>query len=389
MSRYTSVGIDIGTHTTRVAIAEAHKGAVGFKIIGNGEADSSGLRQGYVVNGGEVTKSIRRAVAIAEKKADVKVRSALISIGGVGLSSAYGSGSAIVSRIDGEITEADIEKVLMVSEKNADLSNGKIIHRFPISFKIDGKEALGNPQGMHGMKLEVEVLFVTCLSQHLENIIHAVEKAGIDVEDVVAAPLSASVVTLSKTQRMAGCVLLNIGSETVSIGVFENDYLISLHVFPIGSTDITNDIALGLRVSLEDAENLKKTGNADKKFPQKKLDTIIASRLQDIFDLIESHLKKIKKNELLPAGIIIIGGGSETRNIEEIAKASLKIPARVALPRTPLGGDLSDTTGWSVVYGLCVLGVDKTYHSDLFQIHTAKIKDSIKETFSWLRQFLP
>lgn len=392
MSRYISAGIDIGTLFTRVVITEAEKSNPRrtVKIIGTGAVESRGLRHGYVVNLDDTLKSVQDAISLAEKAAEIKIKRALVAIGGISLESEINSGSTLNSRVDGEIIESDVEKAISASKENLKLANKKIIHRFPLSFKLDNKEVLGRPQGMHGMKLEAKVLFITCLDQHLDDFISAVESAGIEVEDIVASPLAASLVSLTKPQRTAGCILANIGAETVSIAIFENDQLISLEVFSIGSTDITNDIALGLKIPLEEAEGIKTKNIEGKEYPQKKLDDIVEARLGDIFDLIEAHLKKLGRNELLPAGIIITGGGAGLATIEDIARASLRLPARVVVPHTFSDEDGSPLdTAWSVAYGLCILGFDNSYSSDLFQLNKIRVRSHIRGLAGWFRQFLP
>jgi cell division protein FtsA len=223
----------------------------------------------------------------------------------------------------------------------------------------------------------------------LQELISVVEEAGIEIDDAVAAPVAASLVTLSKQQKTAGCLLANIGSETVSIAVFENNIPASLEVFPIGSTDITNDIALGLKVSLEEAEKLKLGGMLDQNHSRKKLDEIILARLSDIFELIEAHLKKIGRNGLLPAGIIITGGGSGISTIEDFAKAALRLPSRIGnIAFGPTLGDRFKDATWSVAYGLCILGLsgesDGIKGSNEFGG-----KDMAKQVGRWLKQFLP
>ncbi|MBX4210979.1 hypothetical protein KW783_03365, partial [Candidatus Parcubacteria bacterium] len=268
-----------------------------------------------------------------EKTAGIRVKKAFISIGGIGLTGITSNGTVAISRADSEITDLDLEKVMEVCEQDipqSQIVNRKVIHAIPLQYKIDGKQALGKPLGMKGVKLEVKALFVTCLEHHINDLLEAVEQAGIEVLDVMAAPIAASFVTLSKTQKIAGCLLANIGAETVSIVVYENNVPIALEVFPIGSTDITNDIALGLRIGLEEAEQIKIGAMTTTAVPRKKLDEIIEARLSDIFELIEAHLKKIGRNGLLPAGVIITGGGSSIGPIETFAKTSLRLPARIA-----------------------------------------------------------
>ncbi len=328
MIRNITVGIDVGTHTTRVVVCEFVKGENTPRVIGMGTAPSAGLRHGYVVNAEEVSKSVRKAVMEAEKLSGVRVRRALVSIGGITLSSEVGIGTAVVTKANKEVTELDVNRSIAESEESIKNPNRKIIHTIPTLFKLDGKDVLGHAEGLNGSKLEVKTLFVSCLEQHLEELVGAITNAGIEVVDVIASPMAASLVTLSEKQKNVGVMLVNIGAETVSIAVFENSNLISLQVLPIGGTDITNDIALGLKIPLEEAEGVK-IGSVIADYPKKKLDEIIEARLSDIFELIENHLKKIKRNELLPAGIIITGGGGNFSTIEELSKSMLKLPSKI------------------------------------------------------------
>jgi len=186
--------------------------------------------------------------------------------------------------------------------------------------------------------------------------VESVEEAGVEVVDVVASPIAASFVTLSKSQKIAGCVLANIGAETVSIVVFENNIPISLEVFPLGGADVTNDIALGLKISLEEAESIKLGGITGTSYSKKKLEEIISARLGDIFELIEAHLKKIGKSGLLPAGIIITGGSSSIGFIEDLARSFLRLPSRTAPLSDAMGKYQLKDSSWSVAYGLCIIG---------------------------------
>ncbi len=363
MARNIAVGIDVGTYQIKVVVAEwlPEKDREFPRIISTGYAESKGLRHGYIINGADVTGSIRSALQQAEKSSGIKIKRAFLSLGGLGLEAVIGNGSVLVSRGDSEVTALDTEKITDSARSSLPPSsklNRKIIHTIPLSYKIDGKEVLGNhPEGLKGLKLEGKVLFVTTLEQHFETLVEAVENAGVQVEDAMAAPLAASLVSLTKTQKMAGCVLTNIGAETVSIIVFENGLPSSLEIFPIGSSDITNDIALGLRISLEEAERIKLGAVTGTNYSKKKYDEIISARLSDIFDLIEAHLKKIGRSGLLPAGIIITGGGSGLSSVEDLARAYLKLPSKVSLVSIPhpVRSQIKDAS-WSVAYGLCIWG---------------------------------
>ncbi len=396
MSRHTTVGIDIGTYQIKVVVAEEASGDdKGFpRILGTGFAESKGLRHGYIVNSAEVGRALRSAISQAEKASGIQVKRAYVSVGGIGLASVVSTGSVVISRGDAEITELDTAKAMDIAREAippALSQNRRIIYEIPVKYRVDGKEVLGiHPLSMKGIKLEVKALFITCLEHHLKDLIEAVEESGVEVIDVVASPIAASFVTLNKAQKIAGCILANIGSETVSLVVFENNIPISLEVFPIGSTDITNDIALGLRIPLEEAESIKLGGITQTTFPKKKLDEIINARLSDMFELIEAHLKKIGKNSLLPAGIIITGGGSSIGTIEDFAKASLKLPSRVAHINIPEKekGKVKDAF-FAVALGLCILGMSEEDGNSSGSIVIKTPRNILNKVRSFLHPFLP
>lgn len=384
MRKHTVVGLDIGTFHVKVVIAQIQNGTPPH-IIGTGSAVSRGIRHGYIINQHDIVESIKKAVAQAEKEADVRVDRAYVSIGGVGLEDKYSHGEAIVSRANSEVSEIDAENALAESEAriSRELLNRKVIHAIPVSYLLDGKQVLGRPTGMRGSKLEVEAMFVTVLEQHLNDLVAAIEAAGVETIDIMAAPIAASLVTLTKQQKMVGCVLANIGAETLSIVVFEENTPISLKVFPVGSTDITNDIALELRVPLSEAEQLKRGVVTGSTLPQKKLDDIVATKMRHMFSLIQDHLKKINRAGLLPAGIVLTGGGSGIATLEDYARIALKLPSETAGLR--LGEQRLKDASWAVAYGLCVWGA--TSDADTVGIENARATGM--KFLSWFKQFLP
>lgn len=393
MSKTIAVGIDIGTSQVKVVIAESTD--VGERelprVIGVGYSESRGLRHGYILNQSDALRSVKQAVIQAEKAAGFPIKRTVASIGGIGLASITTSGTVVITRADSEITDLDVQKAIDVSREEIPTSfsqNRKIIHTVPLSYKVDGKPVPGRPEGLKGSKLEVKTLFVTCFEHHINDLLETLNDAGIEVEDLVAAPMAASLVTLSKQQKMAGCVLANIGSETVSIVVYENNLPISLETFPIGSNDITNDIALGLRVPLEEAEDIKRGSLIGTTFSRKKLDEIIAARLSDIFELIEAHLKKLGRSGLLPAGIVLTGGGSAIETIEDLAKASLRLPSRIATVSfgDNIKGQIKDAS-WSVAYGLCIIGLQNGEEQGVSGLKL--VRQTRKGLMNLLRQFLP
>lgn len=364
MIRNISVGIDVGTTAVRVVVGEFVKGDKNPKILGAGETPMQGVRRGYISSFDEAVASIRTAVAQAEHTSGIKIKKAYVAVGGMTLRGTPVSGAAVISKADGEVTALDIEKALDDCEAGANLSNKKVLHTSPISFKLDGEEIFGSPEGMRGTKLETKALLITCSGKHLEELLGAISEAGVHPIDVVASPIAGSLVALSNKDKIAGSALVDIGSETTTLAVFENNTLTALHTFSIGGADITNDIALGLKVGLDTAEGLK-LGAVSHEYPKKKLEEIIEARFNDIFELIDNYLKKLKRSGLLPAGIVFIGRSANTKNIEDYAKKTLNLPSRAA--STEIFGGLKTKLrdpAWFVALGLVLYGKEGVYESD-------------------------
>lgn len=414
--RNIAVGIDVGTHQIKVLVSEqepielqTERESISNlpKIIASATVETKGVRHGYVTNVEELSRCIRTAVNMAEKNSNLPIKKAYVSIGGVGLGAIVSIGSVVTTKADSEITDLDVKRAVEESEKelpNTYILNRKIIHTIPLEYKVDGRKVLGRPQGLKGVKLEARVLYITCLAHHLTDLLSAFDDADVEIKDVIASPIAASLISLTKTQKIAGCILLNIGSETSSIIVYENNIPVSMEVFAVGSNDITNDIALGLKVSIEEADQIKMSvsgngssslNNSIPNFSRKKLDEVIIARLSDIFDLIEGHLKKIDRNGLLPAGIILTGGGSGLMNIEELAREALRLPSKRHTLK--LEGNLKGIARefeWSVAYGLTVLAFsspdDRSGSMDFGSLSLMSFFKKIKRILGgWIKQFLP
>ncbi|MBP6881192.1 MAG: cell division protein FtsA [Candidatus Pacebacteria bacterium] len=389
MAEHIITGIDVGTFHVKVAIARLpKKGSPNMKpeIIGTGLSESRGLKNGYIVQEADVSRSIKSAIAQAEKNAGVVIKRAHVAIGSIGIEEIYSHGEIIPSRADSEIVTTDLEKVMQDSEDRIldHIPNRRILHPIPLRYLIDGTEVLGRPQGLKGTKLEVDSLFITTFEQHVNDLISVIEGLGIYVEDIIASPLAASFVMLSKAQKRAGCVLTNIGAETTSIVVFEDGTPISMKIFPVGSNDITNDLALGLRIPLEDAEKIKRGAMTSATFSKKKVDEIVHERLRGIYILIDIHLKKIKRDGLLPAGVILTGGGANVSGAVEVAKAALQLPARIATLDIGKSTRVRDVS-WAIAYGLCMWGASDTEETSAIGI----VKHTRRNILSWFSQFLP
>ncbi len=351
-------GIDIGTHYIKVVIAapqQSHDAPL--HVLATATTASKGMRHGYIVDTKEVTRAIRDAVERASHAAHVQIRSARIGMGGVSLEELHSTADITLTASGGVVTPHEMERVLAETEKRASarLNNRTVVHVIPLEYRLDGAPVQGRPLNLQGTKLSVDTLLITMLSQHHDDLIEAVEAAGVEVEGVMASPLAASLVTLSKAQKTAGVVLANIGAETLSIVVFDNDIPISLKVFPIGSSEITHSIALQFQVPLAEAEQLKRGAVTGSTIPASKMNQVISNRLKDMFALVNAHLKSIKRDRLLPAGIVLTGGGAGIGTTADIAKTALKIPSQIGLPAMSARLSTLDAT-WAVALGLCRWG---------------------------------
>lgn len=387
MAKNVTVGIDVGTSSTKVIVVEHGKDRdkANSRIIGTGVAPTKGLKKGFVFDSKELVKSIMGAVHDAEISSGIKIRQATIALGGITLESKVSRGSSIISRADNEVTSFDIEKAIKDSEQSLKNLNKHIIETLPVIYKLDSREIYGKVEGMRGVRLEVTTLFINCSNQHLEDLVSAINAAGIDVVDVIASPVAASIVGLDERQRTAGCILIDIGNENTSTIVFEDGNIIALKIFPIGSNNITYDLALGLKIPLEDAEAIK-LGKITTDMPQKKIDDIINSRMHEIFDHIQKFLKKINRNERLPAGAIIMGGGANVKGVEEIAKKILSLPSKINGLKNK---NALDPT-WFTAYGLCMSGKESIQRDNNYPNFLSALWHQIKKVFSGIgKQLMP
>ena len=387
MSKNITVGIDVGSHLVKVMVVEhvKERDKKTSRIIGTGKAEAKGIKKGYITESEDVIRSIVKAVREAEHRSGIKIREATLAIGGISLESKLAKGTAIISRADNEVTSLDVQNAVREAEQGLKLLNRHVIDSIPYLYKLDGKDLYSRPEGLRGVKLEVTSLFITCIHQHLEALVNSVNNAGIDVVDVIAAPLAGSVAVLTNQQKTAGCILVDVGSETISLSVFEDGDIISIKVLPLGGTDITNDLALGLRITLDEAEKIKKgeiTGN----FNQRDVDEIIEARMSEIFELIQKYLKKINRDGRLAGGAVIIGGATNNEITERTARELLSLPITMA---GAVGSGVLKDPAWYVVYGLCMSGKYNQGHNS-YSNPFIKMIHSIGEFFKGIgKQLMP
>lgn len=386
--RNIRASIDIGSSNLRMLVFGRPDKKSPEQIVALAEAQTDGMRQGYITDIALVKKAISSCKELCENKIGSKINQAIIGFSGVGLSSHYGIGQSIISRADSLVSEADVLNALNDGENNINLENRKIIHRIPLEYYLDGKQILGTPIGLKGIKLEIKIFFVTAMTQHLETVLSAISKSGIEVIDIIASPLATASAILTEKQKSMGVGIVDIGAETISAAIYENGLPISVFVLPIGSNDITKDITLGLKIDFEEAEKVK-LGVIQPNISRKKLEDIIFARVIDFFELIDTQLKKIKRSGLLPGGILIVGRGSLINGIESFAKEILRLPAKTFVESSGPLAELPDSS-WYTAYGLLNNNLQSENELEIQDQKDESIVDSIKRAWkNLLRQLLP
>lgn len=401
------IGIDLGTETIKIAALESVQGEKAPRILGVGAAMSAGIKKGAVFDPNEVASQLKKALELLEKSSGVKTGNFYVSVSGVGLAFQKSKGLAAVSRADGEISKDDIMRAITACKNNVSrIQNREIIHQVPIGFKIDNEIVSPDPVGLVGSKLEAESIFISSFSQHLKNILKLLDTADIEAEDIFAGPLASSYAVLSKREKEVGVMLLDLGAATTSLILFEEGFPYSLEIIPFGSGHITQDVAIGFKTTLEEAEKLKvsygavveQAENSSKKparhtsggdlvygnYSRKKLADIIEARLSDIFELVEKHLKKVERERLLPGGVVLVGGGANLPGIVGFTKEYLNLPARVSEPENLEGyKEKVQNPAWSSAVGAALMAMEKS-------ANTPRLLHGKSGIFiSWLRAFLP
>jgi len=378
MARHAIIcGLDIGSSTIRAVVAEKRAGSERLSLIGMGEAPALGMRKGAVVDVEEAIASIRDAVKNAEQSSGYKVKSAYVGVSGTYLTSRYAKGVVSVSRADHEVSQDDVARVIAQAQSITAPQNKEVIHVIPKEFTVDGETGIHDPLGMHGLRLEAVALVVEGSSTIVKNIIKCVDGARVNLSGLAMSAFAASHSVLSKRQKELGVLLLDIGGTTSGFAAFEEGGLVHAAVLPVGSAHITNDIAIGLQVDVEAAETIKvrygvcKPESLNKRetvqipsadgssaanaISRKEIAEIIEARLEELFDLVEKELKKISRQALFPAGVVVVGGGANMTGMAEYTKARLRLPAHIGVPEN-MDGVVDQLAGpqYATAVGLCL-----------------------------------
>lgn len=380
------VGIDIGSGSLRALGCVFEEGSRYPTVIAMHKKAMDGVTRGVVTDDEETARHIADAIQSLEEQSGHKTLHTLVSVGGAGLSSHHSSGHTQVSRGDASVTDLDVENAIKDATRGVpDVRNKAVVHSIPIKYRLDGNDVPGSILGVRGNRLEVKTLFVTYPLQCMSSLKLALEKAHVRVTDIVAGPIAESIPLLSKKQKLAGVALVNIGSQVTSLLVYENNNPTLVTTIPTGGDDFTKDIALGLKITLEEAEDIK-CGRLSPQYHKRRVDEIIEARLEDLCVKINRELNRIGRQELLPAGILIFGPTSLLPNIDIVFRSELRLPVKVLTNELQkMSQDTIRDVSWARCYGLTFLAPADTERDVIRELVTT-IFMRVKK---FMHQFLP
>lgn len=351
MSQPLLVGLDIGSSRIRLAmgqISSSPEQGLSLSIVGAVEVPSHGISKGVVSALEDAVAAVSAGLEQGERQLGVPIEEAVVGIGGTHVRIMDAKGVVGVSRSDGDIRPEDVERVMESARSAANPANEEILHVLPHGFSVDGQGGITDPVGMHGIRIEANAHLVLGLAGNVRNMTKCVFRTGLDIASLVFGPLACATAVTNARERELGVCVVNIGASTTSVILFEEGNLIHAKVLPIGAEHITSDVAIGLRTSLDVAEQIKLChgssvpdmfnkqdeidiaefgADASERISLRYVSEIIQARTEEIFEKVEEELRVADRSGLLPAGAVLTGGGAKLPGIVETAKSSLRLPA--------------------------------------------------------------
>ncbi len=357
-------GIDIGTSKITTIIGQYSDTEDKFNIVAVSSIPSLGFRKGQIINIEQASSTIVQSIESAERMAGFQINSASVCLSAPHIESINSHGVVAISNPNGEINHEDIDRVVDAAKAIAVPTGKEIIHIIPIKYTVDGQEGVIDPVGMNGVRLEVEAHIIIASTPSLKNLKKCLEDIGIKIDQLVYSGLATAKSTLTETEKELGVALIDIGGSITTLTIFNEGSPVYSSVIPVGAGNVTNDLAIGLRFSLDDAEKIKLRLNKiseSKKFEdeielssfgiqsddkrrvsiQTSINGIIKPRLEEIFHLIYSKIDESGFASTIPAGIVLTGGGAQTVNIKETCEKIIPLPLRIATP-PKVGGIIDD-----------------------------------------------
>lgn len=375
-SRY-AVGIDVGTENVRAVVVSANRDGL-ISVVGYNEGPNAGMRKGVVANLTGPAESIDRILESVERMSGYEVNSAYVSINGAHVMSVKADGMIAVGAEDHEISEDDLNRVEDAAVIGRIPANRDILDVLPLSYTLDGQGGIKDPLGMTGARLEIKASVISALMPNSVNLRKATENAKVVAEKLVPSVVAAARAVLNERQMENGVAVVDLGSSTTSVAIFEEGDLQYVGVIPIGSNNITNDLAIVLEIDTDIAEDIKRrfvtgaleTGDKDivvrkgreeLSFSRAAVNEIVRARLTEIFDSVRKELKTAKYDRRLPEGIVLVGGGAKMRDLDVFAKEVLEASIKIGIPKG-LGGvaDAIEKPEYAAAIGLAMMAVKDT-----------------------------
>jgi cell division protein FtsA len=405
------VGLDIGSTKVCCVIATPSEAGDGELVIsGVGEVPSEGLRKGVIVNLEKTVRAIEAAVRAAERMSGHRVDGVFAGIAGPHMKSINSRGVVAVAGGDREITQRDVDRVIEAARSVSVPSDAEVIHVMPRGFVVDGQEGVRDAVGMSGARLEVETHIITGATTAVQNVVKAVHSAGFNVDDVVTQSLASAEAVLNDNEMELGVAVADIGGGTTDLAVFTEGSVLHTAVLPVGGNHVTNDLAIGLRTSLTDAESAKiNYGHALPQLiprdeiidiqpigsekvqgvPRVYVAEIIGPRAREILLMIKAELERSGQLGLLPGGLVLTGGGSKLLGLPDMAAEILDLPVRVGVPIDVRGmADKVAGPSFATSVGLIKWGAKLTAPAHASNGAAAvSLQDAYQKTLRWLRDF--
>jgi cell division protein FtsA len=346
--------IDVGTTKICTTISEVSD-TMGIRIVGVGVSQSHGLHKGLVVNIKDAREAIRESVSKAEQACNYKVDSAFVGVTGRHVDSVNNRGVVAITRNDRLVRPDDLRRVLSTAQSIRIPNDRKLLHVIPRGYAVDGQIGVKNPVGMHGFRLDVETHIITAAATSIQNLVKCIRGIGIDIDDLVLEPLASSEAVLTQDEKEVGVILADIGGGTTDICVFKDGSIWHSAILPVAGYQLTRDVAIGLGLPFEVAEEMKKRYGSVMPVYESKMETaspisedghgisyqdlcdIIRARVEEILRLILLEMPRSDYESIVPAGLVLTGGTSNLSGIETLGREVLKLPVRVGLPTNVSG----------------------------------------------------
>jgi cell division protein FtsA len=408
-------GLDIGSNSVRMAVGQLlgkENGNLELQILGAAESPSEGVQKGVVSSIEDVVSSISACLERVERMVGVPIDSVWVGISGLHILSQGSKGVVAVSKANSEITEEDVARAIEAARSIATPLNYEVLHVLPRHYTVDGQSGIKDPTSMTGVRLEVDTQIILGSSSQIKNLTKAVYRAGLDIEDLVLFILATAEIVVTKRQKELGVMVVNLGGSTTGMAVFEEGELIHTAIIPLGSQNITNDIAMGLRIPPEDmAERVKieygdcnpdlnskkdeidlfDMGAPDHQIIKKKfLSEIISARVEEILQKVDDELRKIQRSGLLPAGVVFTGAGAKLPGVVELAKKVLRLPANLGYPLNVVSvTDKVNDLGFATAVGLVKWGSEMQGKKHSHKMGGKKIGDFFGRLKKGLSDLIP